>query len=426
MKNIFLITVLFLLFGCQTTTKLSNKNLSYVYLDEAITIDADFKVYHASDTASIIYCSIDPNGLLYSREDEKKGFTATFRMSYKLYPSFESKELLDSASETYTYAKSEHKKELIKTLYFKAAKGKSYILEASLFDVKRRQYSKAFISVVKEDFHTSQSYLIRPKEKNEISFTNVLNESGLIDIVFANKSASNMQMKFYGREFPIAKPPFSLQERTSLAWWNFDKWVNNNADSIVNLSVEKIKSEGVQIKSRGVYFFQTDTALKTGLAVFRFEDGYPNITKIEQMLKPLRYITTKQEYSEMSVMENKKDAIDNFWLKITGNPDRGKSIIKKYYSRVQSANKHFASYIDGWKTDRGMIYIVYGPPDVVYRGCAMESWTYGEEGNLISLNFTFLKTPNPISDNDFVLDRSPIYKNSWYLAVDAWRQGIIY
>ena len=128
----------------------------------------------------------------------------------------------------------------------------------------------------------------------------------------------------------------------------------------------------------------------------------------------------------MSVMENKKDAIDNSWLKITGNPDRGKSIIKKYYSRVQSANKHFASYIDGWKTDRGMIYIVYGPPDVVYRGSAMESWTYGEEGNLISLNFTFLKTPNPISDNDFVLDRSPIYKNSWYLAVDAWRQGIIY
>jgi GWxTD domain-containing protein len=425
MKNTFLISVLILLFGCQTTTKLSNKNLSYIYWDDAITIDADFKVYHASDTASVLYCSIDPNGLLFSREDERKGFTATFTMSYKLFPSFESKELLDSASETYTYSKNDHKKELIKTLYFKASKGKNYLIEASLFDVKRRQYSKAFIRVVKEDLHTSQSYLIKPYEKNQISFTNVLHENDLIDIVFANKAASTMRMKFYGREFPIAKPPFSLQGQQYYIGAN-SKLGDNNADSIINVSVEKIRNEGITIKNKGVYFFQSDTALKTGLSVFRFEDDYPFITKVDQMLKPLRYITTKQEYSEMSVVENKKHAIDDFWLKITGNPDRGKKIIKKYYSRVQAANKHFASYLDGWKTDRGMIYIVYGPPDVVYKGSTMESWTYGEEGNLISLNFTFLKVPNPISDNDFVLDRSPIYKNSWYLAVDAWRQGIIY
>jgi GWxTD domain-containing protein len=144
------------------------------------------------------------------------------------------------------------------------------------------------------------------------------------------------------------------------------------------------------------------------------------------MMGPLRYITTKQEYSEMVMKENKKLAIDDFWLKITGTTERGKKVIKKFYTRVQLANKNFSSYKEGWKSDRGMVYIIYGPPDVVYKNNFSESWIYGEEGNLISLNFTFVKIRNPFTDNDFSLDRSPIYKNSWYLAVDAWRQGIIY
>ncbi len=66
------------------------------------------------------------------------------------------------------------------------------------------------------------------------------------------------------------------------------------------------------------------------------------------------------------------------------------------------------------------------PPDVVYRNTSAENWIYGEEGNLMSVNFTFYKRDNSLSDNDYRLNRSAIYKNSWYLAVDAWRQGIIY
>ena len=124
--------------------------------------------------------------------------------------------------------------------------------------------------------------------------------------------------------------------------------------------------------------------------------------------------------------ENKKIAVDNFWLKATRNPDRGKKIIREYYTRVQDANEYFMSYLDGWKTDRGMIYIVYGLPDVVYKTSVSESWIYGEEGNLMSLNFTFVKVNNPFTDNDYILNRSPIYQSSWYVAVEAWRQGIIY
>ena len=90
MKNAVAISFLVLFFGCHTTTKLSNKNLAYVYWQEAIALHAKFKVHHISDSVSALYCSIDPNDLLFSREDDKKEFTANFIVSYKLFPSFES------------------------------------------------------------------------------------------------------------------------------------------------------------------------------------------------------------------------------------------------------------------------------------------------------------------------------------------------
>jgi hypothetical protein len=62
----------------------------------------------------------------------------------------------------------------------------------------------------------------------------------------------------------------------------------------------------------------------------------------------------------------------------------------------------------------------------VYKSSVSESWTYGSPSNALSLNFLFTKVNNPFSDNDFTLNRSPIYEGFWYRAVDVWRQGRVY
>ena len=106
-----------------------------------------------------------------------------------------------------------------------------------------------------------------------------------------------------------------------------------------------------------------------------------------------------------------------------GNQTLAKQIIKSYYKRVADANKLFSTYKEGWKTDRGVIYIVFGPPSIVYRSMQGESWTYGEESNYRSLTFNFTMINNPFTNNDFTLERTTVYKNPWYRAVDSWRQG---
>ncbi len=49
----------------------------------------------------------------------------------------------------------------------------------------------------------------------------------------------------------------------------------------------------------------------------------------------------------------------------------------------------FTSYKEGWKTDKGMIFIVLGPPDKVQRSKDREVWTYDQRGNAQNVNFTF-------------------------------------
>ena len=73
-----------------------------------------------------------------------------------------------------------------------------------------------------------------------------------------------------------------------------------------------------------------------------------------------------------------------------------------------------------------MISIVYGPPSIVSKLSDKEIWIYGDENNINSLSFVFIKMNNPFTNNDFKLQRSPMYKSSWYKAVDSWRNGRAY
>jgi GWxTD domain-containing protein len=165
---------------------------------------------------------------------------------------------------------------------------------------------------------------------------------------------------------------------------------------------------------------QTET--KDGVTLYRFYDDFPDITNSFQAFLPLRYLTTNKEFEAMQKNENKKMVVDEFWLKTGGNPARAKLLISKFYNNVRKANIYFTSYIEGWKTDRGIIYSVYGPPNIVYKNGNNETWTYGEKGNLLSIKFSFTKVSNPFSNNDYALNKAPVYKDNWYMTVESWRR----
>ena len=83
----------------------------------------------------------------------------------------------------------------------------------------------------------------------------------------------------------------------------------------------------------------------------------------------VRWIITDEEraaFRQLSNDEERDQFIEQFWLRRDPTPDTAENEYKEeHYRRIAYANEHFAAGIPGWKTDRGRVYIMYGPPDSI-------------------------------------------------------------
>jgi GWxTD domain-containing protein len=71
----------------------------------------------------------------------------------------------------------------------------------------------------------------------------------------------------------------------------------------------------------------------------------------------------KRAFKKLATDEEREQFIEQFWRKRDPDPDTDENEYREeYYERIAYANQHFASGIPGWKTDRGRIYIMFGPP----------------------------------------------------------------
>jgi GWxTD domain-containing protein len=81
------------------------------------------------------------------------------------------------------------------------------------------------------------------------------------------------------------------------------------------------------------------------------------------------YIISPEErnaFLQLDTNEEREQFIEQFWLRRSSNPDLPENDFKEeHYRRIAYANEHFASGIPGWKTDRGRLYIMWGPADEV-------------------------------------------------------------
>ena len=81
------------------------------------------------------------------------------------------------------------------------------------------------------------------------------------------------------------------------------------------------------------------------------------------------YIITDEErasFKKLTTDDEREQFIEAFWERRNPNPGSPENEFKEeYYRRIAYANEHYSSGIPGWKTDRGRIYIVYGPPDEI-------------------------------------------------------------
>jgi len=402
-----------MLAGCVSTERTSNQNLAFIYDRRADDLRPEFRVRHENDTVSLLEFRIASKDLLYVQHPESGYYSAEFRMRYEVYGQVESRVLVDSAVVMFKDSiLTPENRSIEGVLRLKPSRSAIGVLKIDLVDLKRNTRSISYLGIDRSEMDCRQFFNVVEAKEDVPLFRNHLAANEEV-VISHSSGAQRAKVSLYRQEMPLPAPPFSMGEARPF---------NYAPDSVFTIPL----GSPVSFPKEGMYHIQINDSTRQGLTLMRFRDGFPKVKEVDDLIAPLRYINSSQEFKKLTSADFPKAEVDRFWLALAGNSERARILIEKFYSRVQDANSYFTSFTEGWRTDRGLIYIIYGPPEILYKNSNAEQWTYGDPTSPRSVSFVFRRVGNPFSDNDFRLERSQMYKSDWFRVVDQWRQGRIY
>lgn len=409
---------LVLILAACSTGALRVNNYSYLYSKDLL-LHPDFRVYNVSEDSTWLYFRLNTTNLLYTRSTREGEFSARMKVEIEAYNNYSDKFAFYSDSSEYIDSDNNQiPKDLIGRFALPLPVGRNYLVRVSITDQNRNTNDTKFIRVFKEpDLIRRQGFLALNKTNMVPVISKILTNEDELLLAYNLGNTREINATFYEPSTRLARAPFDMEVPPRESFKPKLNYTLADSSGYFPIRLEK---------EPGIYFFQGDSNNIAGTAFFRFSEDHPRVNSGEQLLGPIQFVATNEEFKEMSAAANKKIAAENFWIRRCGSKERAREVIKAFYKRVEEANEFFTSYKEGWKTDRGMIYIIFGPPDGLYMRDGGENWVYGQETNVNSINMLFLKNDNPFTENDLQLQRNPTYRPNWYMAIDYWRTGRIF
>jgi GWxTD domain-containing protein len=406
------------LVACTSSAPMIHRdNVAQMYGRGSGAIRLHARVYHEDAERSIIHYKVNTADLLY-KSDGSGPFKAQARLTYATYSSPEARQLRDSASTLLTDRMDgpAEERELIGAMELRREPGEAFTIVVTVRDLHREGEGKVMIQVADDAAARTQYYMTIDPANGLPLFTDHVPSGMPVSVRCERCAGDSIRIARYPMPPSLPSPVFSGEPRgraDPASDSAFTALANENGR--IDLGV--LPTGSYQLVSPG------DSA---GYAVHVLEQAYPYVDHPRALLPPLRFITSTQEFERLSKAEDTRKAVERFWLDATGDRERAREAIRIYYERVENANRHFSAGIEGWRTDRGLVHIVFGTPTSIYRTAQGETWTYGEENNLMSLTFNFTRRRSALTGNDYTLQRDPMLKGAWYRNVESWRNGRIY
>ncbi|MCD6233564.1 MAG: GWxTD domain-containing protein [Candidatus Marinimicrobia bacterium] len=105
----------------------------------------------------------------------------------------------------------------------------------------------------------------------------------------------------------------------------------------------------------------------------RWKDMSTLIHDLDLAIRQMRYLRMTNfiqadEYQKMlnATGGEQKELFLNFWKRNDPSPNtRNNELMNEYFHRIELSNQQFSGFLDGWESDRGMIYTIFGEPDDV-------------------------------------------------------------
>lgn len=230
-------------------------------------------------------------------------------------------------------------------------------------------------------------------------------------LLFKSSKGPSLFSFFNPSPFAVPFPPME----TRLAEVPKEVALENRGDFLANIPKT--------LNDEGYYFFQSDSTSKTGLLLRTVHDAFPKVKDWNEMVDMVTYISTKKEHETLLTAQDKKKALDAYWYNLTRNEEAAKGLIRNYFKMVEFANILFTDFKEGWKTDRGMVYIIMGPPQEVNFYEDREVWSYAGIDDSSKIRFTFTRVKTILSPHFYTLNRSRAYQPIWFKNISQWRSG---
>lgn len=375
--------------------------------DYQLSFDATF--VYVNDSITSLELQLNPNQLLFSKNTESQHI-ARYSIAYKVFKNYNDHLAIDTAeihySEHQNIIQNKSKSHLIKMF---VPIGRDYIIQVVLKDENRQVKKSEFHTLKKTNYFSESLFRITSNDQK----VKGKYQKDTFNISYALAEVRELKVLTFSRESVSAPKPYEVNYTFSFL---------GEPDSAYTTTLSIGENLSFPPLRKGFYHFITDIPNKKGFSVFHVSDDYPKITNLNDAIGALGYLLSKKDYARILTTPNKRESFEWEWKKIAGGKNRARNLIKQYYNTVNVANQLFSSFKPGWSTDRGMIFIIYGPPSVVYRYDDSEVWIYGEENNLLSEVFTFNKINSSISNNIYELERNINYKTSWDRMVTSWKE----
>lgn len=157
--------------------------------------------------------------------------------------------------------------------------------------------------------------------------------------------------------------------------------------------------------------------------------NYPTVKTPKELAAPLAYLMDEEAYIKLMKINDSdslKKAVDHFWLSNIKNKRIAKTVVSRYYELVEMANKQFTTYKEGWKTDPGKIYILFGPPMFVESNVNSMLWLYSYNREDPDRTFLFRQVGlhnQGLPTENWLLMRRDRYFTLEYQRIQDWLNG---
>lgn len=413
-KKLFFLLIVVGLFSSCATHKYAQINHAKFYQQDYPGSVFKSLVFNANDSISELFVRVDLKALSILSGLSEEEASKRYIFDYNLVDGAKEKEVLQAgrlnlkdspdSSQHFKFFKIKLRTEAIG----------QYVLFSSIEDKSSTQIFTSRTAIVKGQANLAQNFMLL-NEDGSIHWENFVRGDEKLRIQVNNPSVKAMYISWYAPKFSPAIVPFAPVKTKEL----------KSLESGEPFKIDFVdgKTAPLAFKDLGIYLFHLNKEDKRGFSVFKFFREFPYVATDAQRLFTLRYLNPQWEFDELMAMDPEK-AVNEFWYFKSRKSDRSEDMMRTYYNRVQRANELFTSYKEGWKTDRGMIFMVYGPPDKVFKFQDREVWEYGYDAFYSGLRFDFKREENRFTKNDFRLYRQAHFEPSWMGVVNNWRTDI--